>query len=131
SGGLHLLLLEYFVSYLLMTPVLALMWGYASTTPGKWVMRLRIVDAQTLGKMSGRQMILRLAGYFIAIFPLGAGILWIACDKKKRGWQDYFASTAVIRVKHWRIRDDGVTPHLMDETAETPADISQDKAEQP
>jgi uncharacterized RDD family membrane protein YckC len=116
---------EYMLSYLLLCPILALMWSYTSTTPGKWLLRLRIVDAATLGRVSWRQVVWRLAGYVVAILPLGLGILWMGVDRRKRGWHDYFAGTAVVRVKHWRIRDDGSQPHILPENqpSEPPAAV--------
>jgi uncharacterized RDD family membrane protein YckC len=113
TGHLEKLFAENLLAYLFIAPILALMWSYSSTTPGKWLLRLRIVDAHSFGKMTGRQIILRLAGYFIAMLPLGAGFWWVAIDKKKRGWHDYFAGTAVVTVKHWRIRDTGDAPHYV------------------
>lgn len=113
TGHLEKLFAENLLAYLFLAPFLALMWSYSSTTPGKWLLRLRIVDAKTFGKMTGRQIILRLAGYFISMLPLGAGFVWVAIDKKKRGWHDYFAGTAVVTVKHWRVRDNGDAPHYV------------------
>lgn len=123
------LLLEYFLSYLLVVPFFALMWSYSSTTPGKWLLRLRIVDSVHFTKLSHRQMVIRLLGYALALLPFGAGIAWIGLDKQKRGLHDHLAGTAVVRVKHWRIRDDGSLPHLPTEHPdESPEETSENPA---
>ena len=59
----------------------------------------RIVDAKTGGKPSNAQLITRYAGYFLAIIPLFAGLVWVAFDSRKQGWHDKLAGTVVIRPK--------------------------------
>ncbi|MGA7985503.1 MAG: RDD family protein [Burkholderiales bacterium] len=41
-------------------------------------------------------MFIRFLGYFVSIVPLGLGFLWIAFDRKKRGWHDLIAGTVVV-----------------------------------
>jgi uncharacterized RDD family membrane protein YckC len=40
---------------------------------------------------------LRYAGYFVALLPVGLGILWVAFDARKQGWHDKLAKTVVVR----------------------------------
>jgi len=42
------------------------------------------------------QWLIRYVGYFVAVLPLGLGILWVAWDKKKQGWHDKMAKTLVV-----------------------------------
>ena len=76
-----------------------LLWLRFSATPGKMFMKLKIVDIKTSGPISFRQAIIRYIGYVPSIYCLLLGILWVAFDKRKQGWHDKLASTAVIRVK--------------------------------
>lgn len=138
SGYIFKFILESVLSFLIIAPVFAFCWSYGSTTPGKWLLRLRIVDAKTFRKMTGRQIVLRLIGYGVVVAPLfiamwltvlnpyyilsfvlfSMGIWWIYLDRNRRAWHDFIAGTAVVRVKHWHLRDDGLEPHLIIEKQE-------------
>lgn len=72
-------------------------WFFCSATPGKMGISAKIVDAQTGAKPALRQFLLRYAGYFLALLPLGLGLLWIAFDPRKQGWHDKLAGTVVVR----------------------------------
>jgi len=76
----------------------AICWYFWSATPGKIIMRMKIVDASTQGRMSPLQIFLRLFGYLISCFTFMLGIFWIGFNKRHRGWHDYLASTVVITV---------------------------------
>lgn len=78
------------------TPIILLFWVYRSATPGKMILRMKIVDAKTGGAPSKAQLIGRYFGYFLSTLPLGLGFLWIYYDKKKQGWHDKLAGTVVI-----------------------------------
>jgi len=71
-------------------------WILKSATPGKMILKCCIVDEKTLGKASNRQNIIRYAGYFLSLIPLGLGFLWIAFDKRKQGCHDKLSGTLVI-----------------------------------
>jgi uncharacterized RDD family membrane protein YckC len=80
-------------------PALAiiLFWMFRSATPGKILVRSKIVDARTGGPPSKAQCIGRYFGYFVSTFPLCLGLLWVGIDKRKQGWHDKLAGTVVIR----------------------------------
>lgn len=80
-------------------PVIAVIvfWVYRSATPGKILLSLKIVDADTLGKPSTGRFILRYICYYVSMIPLMIGIIWIAFDKRKQGWHDKIARTVVIQ----------------------------------
>ncbi len=103
--------LELLLHYLLLFPFFWLCWSYASTTPGKWLYRLRIVDRSTFKQITPKQRIVRYGGYLATFLPFGLGFLWMLVDKKQRAVHDILSDTAVIRVRHWRIKDDGQTAH--------------------
>ena len=75
-----------------------LLWLRFSATPGKMFLKLKIVDTKTSGPISFRQALIRYIGYLPSFYCLLLGILWVAFDKRKQGWHDKLASTAVIRV---------------------------------
>ena len=77
--------------------VVLLFWVYKSATPGKMLLSMRIVDAETFEAPSHKQYILRFFGYFLSVIPLSLGFFWIALDKRKQGWHDKLAGTVVIK----------------------------------
>lgn len=85
------------LNYLFPAVAVTLFWVYKSATPGKMIFKLKIVDAGTLGQASTRQMVGRYLGYYISIIPLMLGIIWVGFDKRKQGFHDKLANTAVIK----------------------------------
>lgn len=90
---------SFVINYILPAIVVIVFWIYKSATPGKMILRLKIVDAKTGGKPSTPQFVVRYLGYYLASIPLGLGIFWVGFDKRKQGWHDKLASTLVIRYK--------------------------------
>ncbi len=78
--------------------VVILFWRWKQGTPGKLMLRLRIVDAATGGEPGLRQWCLRYVGYILSTLPLLLGFLWAAWDPRRQGWHDKLAGTVVIRV---------------------------------
>jgi len=76
-------------------------WHFWSATPGKMICRIKVADAETEGKISTRQILLRLCGYFISTIFLMLGFIWIGIDKRRQGWHDKLAGTVVITIP-WR-----------------------------
>ncbi len=95
---------------LILGAVFVFCWSQTAATPGKWLLRMRIVDEATGTRPTQRQFIMRFIGAILGSIPFMLGFLWIAFDKKKQGWHDKMAGTAVVKVKHWRV---------------TPSDISE------
>lgn len=81
-------------------------WWVYQATPGKMLIRARIVDAMTGEKPTGRQMALRYLGYFASTLPLFLGFIWVAFDPRKQGWHDKIAGTVVIRNRRQAPRPD-------------------------
>ncbi len=79
-------------------PVIAILlfWIYRSATPGKMVLKARIVDATTLGSPAKWQLVVRYISYYISLVPLGLGFFWIGWDARKQGFHDKLARTVVI-----------------------------------
>ena len=80
-------------------PAIAVIWFWIikQATPGKMAVSVRIVDATSGNAPSPAQFIGRYIAYFVALLPLGLGILWVAFDKRKQGWHDKLAGTVVVR----------------------------------
>ncbi len=85
------------LNYLAPALVIILFWIYKSATPGKIILKMRIVDADNGDKPSTAQFIGRYLSYYIAAIPLGLGLIWVAFDQRKQGWHDKLAGTVVIR----------------------------------
>jgi uncharacterized RDD family membrane protein YckC len=75
-----------------------LCWWKWSSTPGKMIMRIKIVDATTEQPMTLLQVLARILGYYVSGFCLGLGFLWMNFNKRRQGWHDIIAHTAVIVV---------------------------------
>lgn len=83
---------------LLTAIVTVVLWIAFAATPGKMLFDAHIVDARTLGRASSGQLVIRYLGYFVNIFCLFLGFIWIIFDPRKQGWHDKMAGTAVVRV---------------------------------
>lgn len=84
-------------NYLVPAIIVLLFWVYRSATPGKMLIGARIVDITTGEKPSVPKLIGRYLGYYVSMIPLFIGFLWVAFDKRKQGWHDKLAGTAVVR----------------------------------
>lgn len=72
-------------------------WVKFAGTPGKRLLKLKVLDEATGNKLSIGQAILRYIGYFIAVIPLFLGLLWVIWDGKKQGWHDKIAKSVVVK----------------------------------
>jgi uncharacterized RDD family membrane protein YckC len=71
-------------------------WAERGGTPGKLVLGLRIVDADTGGMPPIGRLVLRYFGYIISALPLGLGYLWMLWDRRAQCWHDKLARTLVV-----------------------------------
>jgi uncharacterized RDD family membrane protein YckC len=81
---------------ILVTGVLWAVWG---STPGKHVLKLHIVDADSGEPMTPRQSLLRTFGYLLTFAMFGAGFLWIFFNPRKQALHDRIANTVVMTRK--------------------------------
>lgn len=91
--------LDFLINWLLPALAVILFWVYRQATPGKMAIRARIVDEKSGAKPTTGQLIVRYLGYYVAMLPLFAGIIWVAFDARKQGWHDKLAGTVVVRTK--------------------------------
>ena len=80
-------------------PIFITVWFWTKYlgTPGKIVLRLKVVDARTRQAISTPKAIGRYLAYYISALPLLLGFIWVGIDKKKQGFHDKLAGTVVIR----------------------------------
>ncbi len=69
---------------------------FKGATPGKSIMKIKIVDAKTLGEISNSAAITRSLGYIVSMFTLMIGFLMVGFRDDKRGLHDLMADTIVI-----------------------------------
>ena len=76
---------------------LPLMWWKKGQTVGMMALGLRIVRNSDGGKITWANAILRYIGLIIAFAVIFIGVIWVAFDSRKRGWQDMIGGTVVIK----------------------------------
>jgi uncharacterized RDD family membrane protein YckC len=74
-------------------------WTSWGATPGKSLLRLKVVTTQGQSPIDMKHALLRLIGYMINGFTFGIGFLLIVLSEDRRGLHDRIAETAVVR-KH-------------------------------
>ena len=72
-------------------------WIKFAGTPGKRLLRLKVLDEKTGENITIGQGIIRYIGYFPAILVFFIGLIWVAFDAKKQGWHDKMARTVVVK----------------------------------
>ncbi len=67
-------------------------------SPGKYILRLRIIDITTGKHASFRRMLLReLVGKFVSSIVFSMGYLWALIDVNSQTWHDKLARTVVVK----------------------------------
>ena len=90
---------DFIISYLVPAIISIAFWVTKSATPGKMLLKLKIVDAKTGYPMTLGQSIGRYLAYYVSIIPFCLGFIWVGLDSKKQGWHDKLAGTVVVRSK--------------------------------
>ena len=88
---------EFLINYVLPGIAVIVFWVSRQATPGKMAISARIVDARTGEPPSTAQCIGRYFAYIVSMLPLGAGLVWVAFDRRKQAWHDKLAGTVVVR----------------------------------
>lgn len=84
------------LQFALLTVYCLIFWKFKSATPGKILMSMSIVDAETGGEISNGRLLLRYLGYYLCILTCFLGFVWIGIDKRKQGLHDKLARTVVV-----------------------------------
>lgn len=69
---------------------------WRGATPGKKLVKIKIVDAESFQDISNKQAITRSLGYIVSTFALLLGFIMVAFRKDKRAFHDFLAKTVVI-----------------------------------
>ena len=72
-------------------------WVKFAGTPGKRLLKLKVLDEATGNNLSIGQAILRYIGYIPSTLVLFLGYFWIIWDGKKQGWHDKIAKSVVVK----------------------------------
>ncbi|TMC34350.1 MAG: RDD family protein [Chloroflexi bacterium] len=73
------------------------LWSFWGATFGQRIFKLRIVDANTMQPIGVGKAVLRYIGLFVAFLVCFVGVIWVAFDARKQGWQDKIAGTLVLQ----------------------------------
>jgi uncharacterized RDD family membrane protein YckC len=85
----------YFFSYLLKCFYFTFFHTYNGQTVGKLMCGIRVVDLK--GKnISSFKSLFRFFGYYLSLYCLGFGFLWVLIDKNRQGWHDKLAGSIVV-----------------------------------
>lgn len=90
---------DFFISYVVPALLTILLWATIGGTPGKLLLGLRVVDATSGRKPDFLQATVRYLGYFVSIFAIMLGFLWVAFDPRKQGFHDKIAHTLVVHAR--------------------------------
>jgi len=72
--------------------------GYCGQTPGKMVLRLKVIRADGSPLGYGRAALREVPGKFLSSILLGIGYLMVAFDNRKQGLHDRIADSYVIKL---------------------------------
>jgi len=87
---------QFILEWIVPLVVVMAFWVGTSSSPGKMIFNIKIVDAETFEKVSPPRLLLRYIGYFVSFIPLFLGFFWVGWDKKKQGWHDKIAKTVLV-----------------------------------
>lgn len=73
------------------------LWVQYAGTPGKRLLKLKVLDADTGENLSYGKAIIRYLGYIPAGLVFCLGFIWVAFDVKKQGWHDKMANSVVVK----------------------------------
>lgn len=99
SGFLTLYIVNFIVQVVLIGILIVTFQSLVHTTPGKWIVGLRITRSDNETFPSTGRLIVRYIGYIISCTPLMLGFIWMNFDPQRRTWHDRLAGTRVITTR--------------------------------
>uniref|UniRef100_UPI003341943D RDD family protein n=1 Tax=Wolbachia endosymbiont (group B) of Pilophorus perplexus TaxID=3066160 RepID=UPI003341943D len=96
SKLIKLLILNQIVQFIMLFSYVVYMWIRFGATPGKLLLGLRVVSAQTFEKLTLKQAIKRFFSFILSTAPLFLGFIWANFDKRCQTWHDKIADTVVV-----------------------------------
>ncbi len=85
-----------FLQLIIVGVIFVIFWKKKGTTPGKAILKLKVVDADTLQNPSMMQSFIRFIGYLVCMLTLMFGFMLVMFNKRRRGLHDIMANTLVI-----------------------------------
>jgi uncharacterized RDD family membrane protein YckC len=73
-------------------------WTSTGQTPGKKMMKLKVVKADGGAILKPGEAVVRYIGTIISAIPLALGYLWVLWDPKREAWHDKIAGTKVLKL---------------------------------
>lgn len=99
NNGVLKILLNQFIQFSTLILLILCSWLYFKTSPGKYIMGLKIVDQETMKTPSNKQFVIRALSSFLCIITFGLSYLMLVFDKQKRALHDRIAKTTVASIK--------------------------------
>ena len=72
-------------------------WMWKSATPGKMLLKLKIVQ-ENGNTLDIKTALIRYFSYILSGIVIFLGYIWIGFDAKKQGWHDKIAKTYVVHL---------------------------------
>lgn len=85
------------VQFLIGVAYFVSLWTYWGASLGQRLLKLRVVDANTMQPIGVGKAILRYIGLVISFLVCFIGVIWVAFDSRKQGWMDKIAGTVVLQ----------------------------------
>lgn len=74
-----------------------LFWKFFDATPGKMILKIKIISTDDKTELSWKNVLLRYLGYIVSALVIFIGFFWIGFNKRKQGWHDKIAKTFVVK----------------------------------
>jgi uncharacterized RDD family membrane protein YckC len=84
------------IGFLMQAVYFIFFWSAIGQTPGKILLGLQVVTSNGRPP-SVLRAVVRYVGYWVSAICLGLGFLWVLVDRRRQGWHDKLAGTAVVR----------------------------------
>lgn len=98
GGGAETAFIVHFFSYLISFAYYIFFTGYCGQTPGKMVLRIKVVRQDGSPVSYGRAAFREVPAKFLSGIIFGIGYLMVIFDEQKRGLHDRMADTYVIKL---------------------------------
>ena len=93
EGGLG----SFLINWVLPAALTIGFWLTLAATPGKLLVGIKVVQAESGEPLTFAQEVLRYVGYAVSALPLLAGYFWMLGNARKQTWHDRLAKSVVVR----------------------------------
>lgn len=92
-------LVDILALYTLSSVLVIPLWMKFQATPGKMLIRAKVVDVKTMEKPSKLRLIIRYCSYPLSVAPFFLGFMFAGISRKKQSFHDIIAGTTVVYTK--------------------------------